>query len=85
MEQAAADFNVELRFLLPASPGDGEEQRQLLHREVENGAAAILLFPADRGVLAEEVRAGSATAGRGPGDTPGWITPPWARRWPKRP
>ena len=62
MEQAAADFNVELRFLLPASPGDGEEQRQLLHREVENGAAAILLFPADRGVLAEEVRAGSATA-----------------------
>ena len=57
MEQAAADFNVELRFLLPASPGDGEEQRQLLHREVENGAAAILLFPADRGVLAEEVRA----------------------------
>ena len=57
MEQAAADFNVELRFLLPASPGDGEEQRQLLHREVENGAAAILLFPADRGVLA-----GSATA-----------------------
>ena len=34
MEQAAADFNVELRFLLPA----------------------------DRGVLAEEVRAGSATA-----------------------
>lgn len=61
MEQAAADLNVELRFLLPASPGDGEEQRQLLHWEVENGAAAILLFPADRGALAEEVKsAGSA-------------------------
>lgn len=52
--QAAADLNVELRFLLPASPGDGEEQRQLLHWEVENGAAAILLFPADRGALAVE-------------------------------
>lgn len=63
MEQAAADLNVELRFLPPASPGDGEEQRQLLHWEVENGSAAILLFPADRGALAEEVRsAGSAAA-----------------------
>ena len=62
MEQAAADLNVELRFLLPTPPGDEKEQRQLLRWEVENGAAAILLFPADRGALAEEVRAGAGSA-----------------------
>ena len=62
MEQAAADLNVELRFLLPAAPGDGESQRQLLRREVESGAQAILLLPADRVALGEEVSNAAARA-----------------------
>lgn len=62
MEQAAADLNVELRFLYPAQSDSAQEQGQLLRREVESGASAILLFPADREALAEEVRAAAARA-----------------------
>lgn len=62
MEQAAADLNVELRFLFPGQSDSAQEQRQLLRREVESGSSAILLFPADREALAEEVREASARA-----------------------
>lgn len=62
MEQAAADLNVELRFLYPGQSDSAQEQGQLLRREVESGASAILLFPADRETLAEEVRAASSKA-----------------------
>lgn len=62
MEQAAADLNVELRFLFPGQSDSAREQALLLRREVESGASAILLFPADRDALAEEVREASARA-----------------------
>lgn len=62
MEQAAADLNVELRFLYPGQSDSAQEQGQLLRREVESGASAILLFPADREALSEEVRAASSKA-----------------------
>lgn len=62
MEQAAADLNVELRFLFPGQSNSAQEQGQLLRREVESGASAILLFPADREALAEEVRSASSRA-----------------------
>lgn len=62
MEQAAADLNVELRFLYPGQSNSAQEQGQLLRREVDSGASAILLFPADRELLAEEVRSASARA-----------------------
>ena len=62
MEQAAADLNVELRFLYPAQSDSAQEQGQLLRREVESGASAILLFPADRETLAEEVRGAASKA-----------------------
>lgn len=51
MEQAAADLYVELRFLYPGQSNSSEEQGQLLRREVESGASAILLFPTDREAL----------------------------------
>ena len=55
MEQAAVDLNAELRFLTPA--GDSAaEQTELLSREAETGTDAVLLIPADREALAEEVR-----------------------------
>lgn len=62
MEQAAADLNVELRFLYPAQSDSAQEQGRLLRREVESGASAILLFPADRETLAEEVRGAASKA-----------------------
>jgi ribose transport system substrate-binding protein len=57
MEQAAADLNVELRFLMPSADNCAQEQAQLLQREAESGAAAILLIPADRTALEETVAA----------------------------
>ena len=62
MEQAAADLNVELRFLYPGQSNSTQEQELLLRREVDSGASAILLFPADREDLADEVRSASARA-----------------------
>lgn len=62
MEQAAADLNVELRFLYPGQSNSAQEQGQLLRREVESGASAILLFPADRRALGDEARSASAKA-----------------------
>jgi len=61
MEQAAVDLNVELRFLTPSADNSAIEQTQLLERETAGGTQAILLLPADRGVLGEAV---SAAAGR---------------------
>ena len=63
MEQAAADLNVELRFLYPAQSDSAQEQGQLLRREVESGASAILLFPADRETLAETMFRHTTTLG----------------------
>ena len=62
MEQAAADLNVELRFLAPSAENSAQEQAQLLSREVESGAAAVLLVPADREALAESVGAAQGQA-----------------------
>ena len=62
MEQAAADLNVELRFLSPSAANDAAEQAQLLTHEVESNASAILLVPADRQALCEAVRSASAQA-----------------------
>ena len=55
MEQAAADLNVELRLLTPSSDNNAQEQLQLLIREVEAGASAIVLLPADRPLLSSAV------------------------------
>ena len=60
IEQAAVDLNVELRFLAPSTANSTDEQAQLLAREVESAASAILLFPADRQALADA--AGDAAA-----------------------
>ncbi len=56
MEQAAADLHVELRFLYPSASNNAPEQCELLRREMESGASAILLFPTDRAALAETVQ-----------------------------
>ena len=57
MEQAAVDMDVELRLLNLSEDGLADEQKELLEREVENGADGVLLIPADREVLSPAVEA----------------------------
>ncbi len=47
MEQAADELGAELRFLTLTAAGDSEEQETLLLREIEDGAAALVVVPAD--------------------------------------
>ena len=47
MEQAADELGAELRFLTPTVPNDSREQEELLRREAEGGADALIAVPAD--------------------------------------
>lgn len=47
MEQAADELGAELRFLTLSTPNNAKEQTELFLREVENGADAIIIAPAD--------------------------------------
>lgn len=47
MEQAADELGAELRFLTLTTAGDSAEQETLLLREIESGAAALVVVPAD--------------------------------------
>lgn len=51
MEQAADELGAELRFLTPTVQGDSREQAELLRREAEGGAHALIAVPADPAVL----------------------------------
>ena len=51
MEQAADELGAELRFLTLAAANDGAEQEELLLREIEDGAAALVVVPADPAAL----------------------------------
>ncbi|MDO4543461.1 MAG: substrate-binding domain-containing protein [Clostridia bacterium] len=62
MEQAAADYGAELRFLTLTTSNSSDSQQTLLEREVSNGADAIVLVPADPIAIGESVRAASASA-----------------------
>lgn len=56
MEQAADEFGAELRFLNLTAPNDGEEQAELMRREMEGGANALVVIPADSQSLAAALR-----------------------------
>ena len=47
MEQAADELGAELRFLTLSVQNDSREQEELLRREVEGGADALVAVPAD--------------------------------------
>ena len=51
MEQAADELGAELRFLTLSTANDSAEQESLLLREIEGGAAALVVVPADPGAL----------------------------------
>lgn len=53
MEQAADELGAELRFLTLSTPDDSLEQENLLLREAEGGADALVVVPADPLALAE--------------------------------
>lgn len=51
MEQAAYELGAELRFLTLTEANDSAEQEALLLREIEGGAAALVVVPADPAAL----------------------------------
>lgn len=51
MEQAADELGAELRFLTLTAANDSGEQEALLLREIEDGAAALVVVPADPAAL----------------------------------
>jgi len=51
MEQAADELGAELRFLTLTVPNDSREQEELLRREAEGGAEALIAVPADTETL----------------------------------
>ena len=53
IEQAANDLNVEITPIYLSSENDASEQISLLNREVQNGADAVLIAPAN----SEDLRA----------------------------
>ena len=63
MEQAADELGAELRFLTLTVQNDSREQEELLRREVEGGADALIAVPAGRTAL-------DAALGRLPGPCP---------------
>lgn len=56
MEQAAGELGAELRFLTLVQTNDAQEQEQLLGREAEGGAGAIVVVPADPEHLSERLK-----------------------------
>ncbi len=47
MEEAMAEVNADVNFITLQKDGDDEEQRNLLRQEWDNGAEAVIIFPAD--------------------------------------
>ena len=56
MEQAAAELRAETRFLVLSADNDGQEQEDLLRREYEGGAGALVVVPAEPETLAQDLR-----------------------------
>lgn len=55
MEQAADELGAELRYLTLTVPNDTKEQEELLRRETEGGADAVIAVPADTKALCAAV------------------------------
>lgn len=53
MEQAANQLNAEVRFLTLSTANDANEQIKLINHEIERGADAIIIVPANPSVLSE--------------------------------
>ena len=55
MEQAAAELRAETRFLVLPEDNDSREQEELLRREYDGGADALIVVPADSEELARKL------------------------------
>ncbi|MGI5963842.1 MAG: sugar ABC transporter substrate-binding protein [Lawsonibacter sp.] len=58
LEQAAGDYGAELRFLTLSRTNDGSEQADLVRREAEGGADALVVVAADPENLATQLPQG---------------------------
>ncbi len=55
MKQAEEDFPVTINYVTAKADATGEEQKELVLREIANGAEGILLAAADETILYEEI------------------------------
>ncbi len=47
VEQAAAEYNVDIRFITLYEKGDSAQQMEFLRREIDDGTGAVILEPAN--------------------------------------
>lgn len=55
IDQAASEMNVNISFLTLSEENNVEEQKQLIEREIKNGADAIIISPVDYEKMAEPI------------------------------
>lgn len=56
LDQGALDFNTEINFVITTDEKNAKEQKELIDREIENGAKGIILAAADSNLLSDKVR-----------------------------
>lgn len=55
IDQAAKDMNVEVSFVALSSENNSQEQVALMQREINNGASAIVIAPANPDILKDSI------------------------------
>lgn len=62
MDKAAIEFNADLSFVTLYQRGQAGQQSELMLREIENGAQALVVCPADSAAIAENLEKSNITA-----------------------
>lgn len=62
MDKAAIEFNADLSFVTLYQRGHADQQSELMLREIENGAQALIICPADSKIIAETLEKSNITA-----------------------
>lgn len=55
MDEASIEYNADVSFVTLYQRGRADQQNGLMLREIENGAQALIVCPADSGIIAESI------------------------------
>ena len=55
VEKAAGDFNADVRYVTLYQEGEAKQQKELVAREIDSGAQAVVLAPAEKNSTQEEL------------------------------
>lgn len=59
MKQAEDDFSVNIHYVTAKQGTTGEEQAELVRKEIADGAAGVLLAVVDAGIMPQEIQGGN--------------------------